>query len=226
MGLSYRVLTWEEVIGLINELARTILRSKFAPDIILAVSRGGFLPAVIISDFLGVDMVVSVKASHWSTSKRRFDVELLHGLPIDVEGKRVLIVDDVADTGRTLKVVSDLVRERGAAEVRTAVVHLKSTSKFIPDYYVEEIREWYWIIYPWSALEDTINLIVEVAKGRRFWTLEELVKALEERYGAQLVSKLKYYVELALERLSIAGALNYNSECRSIGCFEVVLANL
>lgn len=114
------------------------------------------MPARVLSDVLGVDDVVTVGVKYWGLAQRRAERPVLyHGIePGVVQDKRVLVVDEVADTGHTLSVTKNLLEIIGAAEIKTAVIHLKTTSMFLPDYYVEKIEEWVWISYPWSRYED------------------------------------------------------------------------
>ncbi|MBP1449209.1 MAG: phosphoribosyltransferase [Thermoproteus sp.] len=155
-GVKVRFISWPEAIGLSEELGRRVLDSGYKPEIILAVSRGGLVPARIISDVLDVDNIVAMAVKYWAVAERRAERPIIyHGVePSVVGGKRVLVVDEVADTGATLKLIADLLNVMGAAEVKSAVLHVKSTSKFAPEYYAERITEWVWISYPWSRWED------------------------------------------------------------------------
>ncbi|HEB67290.1 MAG TPA: phosphoribosyltransferase, partial [Gammaproteobacteria bacterium] len=72
----------------------------------------------------------------------------------DIPQQRVLLVDDVNDTGDTLRAAVEHLRERGAAEVRVAVLHDKPGSRFQVDYRGQRIRGWRWLIYPWAVAED------------------------------------------------------------------------
>jgi len=77
--------------------------------------------------------------------------------------KRVLLVDDVSDSGDTFQTTIRHLRERGEpAELKTAVLHHKRVSSFVPDYYVEEVVEWRWIIYPWAVIEDFTSFLREM----------------------------------------------------------------
>lgn len=154
-GIKVRFISWAEGVALSERLAGHIMESGYAPDVIVAVSRGGLVPARIISDVLGVDDVVSIGVKYWGLAQRRAERPVLyHGIePGVVRGRKVLVVDEVADTGHTLLLVKNLLDLMGA-EAKTAVLHLKTTSQYTPDYYAERIEEWVWISYPWSRWED------------------------------------------------------------------------
>jgi hypoxanthine phosphoribosyltransferase len=88
-----------------------------------------------------------------------------------VAGKDVLIVDDIADTGESLRHAREYVTERDPAAVRTATLQLLHTSAFEPDFVGERLDEWAWIVYPWNFIEDMIDLIEGVmarADAERF----------------------------------------------------------
>ncbi len=172
---------WDEVYELCRELAKKIRESNFRPDAIVAVARGGWVPARILADLLFVKELYSVKAEHWGivatpTGKAR----ITQPLTADLSGKSVLVVDDVADTGETVEIVAKHVMERNAKEVRTAVIDFKHTSKFVPDYYAREMENWAWIVYPWSLYEDAKDLISRIANDGM--SVEEIKKKLEEEF--------------------------------------------
>ncbi len=176
--------SWDEVYMLCKELARKIKNSKFKPDVIVAIARGGWIPARILADFLFIKELYSVKAEHWGivatvTGKAR----ITQPLTVDLKGKKVLIVDDVADTGETIEIVTKHVKEKGAKEVKTAVIDFKHTSKFVPDYYAREMERWAWIVYPWSIYEDVKDLIAKIdEKG----DADEITKKLEEKFNLKV----------------------------------------
>jgi len=155
-GVKVRFISWAEGITLSEALARRVQESGFRPDVIVAISRGGLVPARIISDVLGVDDVITIGVKYWSLAQRRAERPIFyHGVePGVIRDRKTLVVDEVADTGHTLMFAKNLLDLIGAAEVKTAVLHLKTTSRFTPDYYAEKIEEWVWISYPWSRYED------------------------------------------------------------------------
>jgi hypoxanthine phosphoribosyltransferase len=176
--------SWQEVYELCRELARKIKNSGFKPDAIVAVARGGWVPARILADFLLIRELYSVKAEHWGiVATVTGKAKITQPLTVDLTGKSVLVVDDVADTGETVEIVAQHVREKNAKEVRTAVIDFKHTSKFVPDYYAREMSEWAWIVYPWSLYEDVKDLIVKLEEEGN---AEEIARKLEERFNLKV----------------------------------------
>jgi len=172
--------SWEDIQRLCKVLAKKIKDSGYKPDVIVAIARGGWIPARILCDFLNVKELYSVKSEHWgivATPDER--ARITQPLNVNLEGKNVLVVDDVADTGETIELVAEHVRSLNPKEVKTAVIdYKKPTSKYVPDFYAAEMKEWRWIVYPWSLLED----IRDLAKKIGVKDVKELTRILREEY--------------------------------------------
>ena len=113
-----------------------------------------------------------------------------------MKGLKLLLVDDVSDGGDTFEVAVSHLHERGPpAEIRTAVLHHKTVSSFVPDFYAAEVTEWRWLIYPWAILEDMSGFICELG----------LIDASPERMQAEI--EAGYGVRISGEILSDANAL-------------------
>jgi hypoxanthine phosphoribosyltransferase len=102
-------------------------------------------------------------------------------LAVDVKGQRLLIVDDVTDTGDTLRAAVGYVQGLQPAEVRTGVLQHKTTSSFQPDYFAGVVREWRWIIYPWAAHEDVVGFTEQVLADQLL-SMGQIGERLGERY--------------------------------------------
>uniref|UniRef100_A0A7J2TKI0 Phosphoribosyltransferase n=1 Tax=Archaeoglobus fulgidus TaxID=2234 RepID=A0A7J2TKI0_ARCFL len=171
------VYSWNDIEKLCRELARRIKKSGFKADAIVAIARGGWVPARILADILDVRELYSVKTEHWGiVATITGKAQIIQPLNVKFDGKKVLIVDDVVDTGETMNIVKEHVISLGAKEVRTAVIDYKRSSSFVPDYFGAEMENWKWIVYPWSIREDVKGLIAK--RGAR--SFEEAVKVLKE----------------------------------------------
>ncbi len=148
-------LTWWQIDRAVFSLARSIAAS-FEPDVIIGVARGGLIPAVRISHILGdIEMrVIDVKFYKDIGERREEPIVTIpiHG-PLD--GKKVLIVDDVSDTGRTMEVVMGEVKKAGAEEVKVACLAMKPWTKVVPDFYVFRTDEW--IVFPWEEFPAVVR---------------------------------------------------------------------
>lgn len=145
------ILTWEGFGVASRELAQQIADSGFTPDVIIAVARGGLLPAGALSYSLGVKLSDAMNVEFYTDVEETLPDPVLLAPLLDTDniaGKKLLVVDDVADSGRTLALVIDILKEHNA-EVRSAVIYAKSRSVVNPDYVWRTTEEW--IVFPWSA---------------------------------------------------------------------------
>jgi hypothetical protein len=158
-GLQLLHVSWDDVQSLTEEIARQIQERGYVPDVIVAVSRGGFDPARILCDQLGIKRLASLQVEYYSDINETSSTpEIVFPLNTEVPDTSILIVDDVSDTGTSLQVARDHVHERGASEVRVATLHVKPWTKFKPDFSASVVESW--IIYPWEIVE-SINSITE-----------------------------------------------------------------
>jgi uncharacterized protein len=143
-------LSWDQFGEASRELARTILADGFEPEVVVAIARGGLLPAGAISYALGVKNCGALNVEFYTGIGTVLDAPEVLPPALDVAylaGRRVLLVDDVADSGRTLALAVALLRGRGA-EVRSVTVYRKPGSIATPDYSWRETS--LWIDFPWS----------------------------------------------------------------------------
>ena len=160
-----RVVTWEKLVEDTAALAGRLGRGKF--DAIVAIARGGLVVARLLSDLLGVKRVASLQIEYYrGVNEREKAPRVIGGLGISVRGLNVLVVDDVADTGETLKLAVNYLRELGAGHVASCTLYVKPWCKFKPDYYAETVEEW--IVFPYEHAE-TASYLLE-----RGWSYEQI----------------------------------------------------
>jgi hypoxanthine phosphoribosyltransferase len=149
------LVSWHQVHTLSRILARRIRHSGFLPDMILAIGRGGYVPGRILADLLGLMELAGIRVEHYHGARKAPQTLIRQPLCVDIEGRRILLVDDVSDTGDTFEVAFAHLRERGnPLDLRTATLHHKLVSRVRPDYFARSIRKWRWLIYPWAVTED------------------------------------------------------------------------
>ncbi|MEO3993051.1 MAG: phosphoribosyltransferase [Desulfurococcaceae archaeon TW002] len=150
---------WSRALSMCYRLAEIILDSGENFTTVVTISRGGLVPARIVSDVIGVDDFHVVRSRFWGVGGRILkEPEISYYSGIDLKNKEVLIVDEVVDTGTTMSRIARLVSDLGALKIKTAVLHYKTSSSFLPDYYVERVEKWVWIYYPWSFSETLFEL--------------------------------------------------------------------
>ncbi len=173
---EYVAPSWDEVYEMLVDLALRIRRSGFKPELIVGVSRGGWAPGRILSDLLENTHTANIKIEFYvGIGKTARKPVVTQPISEDISKKQVLVVDDVADTGESLKLALDHVLEKGAGEVKTATVYYKPHSKFKPDFFADSTSNW--IIFPWERLEATKLLIEEAnAEGRSLNSVREILK--------------------------------------------------
>ena len=157
MSEQREVLTWEGFGSASRELTQQILDSGFAPDILLSITRGGLLPAGAIAYAMDTKNLHIINVEFYTGVGERLPMPvLLPPVPVavDLSGQKVLIVDDVADTGETLRMVRDFCAAH-VAETRVAVVYEKPRSVVKADYVWRYTDQW--ISFPWSSEPPLVN---------------------------------------------------------------------
>ncbi|SDY30434.1 hypothetical protein SAMN05216564_104238 [Halopenitus persicus] len=155
------ITNWEYIYGLCRTVSNQVKRASFEPDVVVALARGGWFAGRCTCDFLGLDDLTSLKMEHYvGTGEKADEPQVRYPMPEgSVADKDVLIIDDIADTGGSIRRAEEYVTDRDAGTVRTATLQLLGTSEFDPDFVGERLAEWTWVVYPWNFIEDMIDLI-------------------------------------------------------------------
>jgi len=192
------ILTWEQFEALSRKTADKIIKSGFKPDIIVGIARGGWCLARLLCDFVGVKDLLSLKVEHWGiTATPDGEAKIKYPFNVDLNGKKVLIVDDISDTGKSLTVASDYVKTLKPIEVKTATLMLLKGSTFSPDYYGEELK-WRWVVFPWNYTEDMCNLVHKVSKKDA--TTSEIVLKMKDNYSLDITEEKIKFILKEIER--------------------------
>lgn len=185
--IEFEVPTWNQIYEMLLNLAEKIRKNGFKPDIIVGVSRGGWPPARVLSDLLGNPNLANVKAEFYlGVAETKGEPVITQPVSMTVAGKKVLIVDEVADTGKSLKLVKEHIIGEGAAEVKVATVYYKPWSIVKPDYYEKETSRW--IVFPWE-IKETIRKIVKKCGEKGKTVEEETAKLVKAGISAELVRR-------------------------------------
>jgi hypoxanthine phosphoribosyltransferase len=152
---KYEIMTWSTYGEAVRSLASQVAESGYQPDVVLAIARGGLIPAGSIGYALSVKNTFVMNVEYYTGVDTRLEVPVV--LPpyldlVDLEDKQFLVVDDVADTGNTLQLVRDMTAGK-VGEVRTAVLYEKPHSVITCEYVWKRTDKW--ILFPWSA-EDPV----------------------------------------------------------------------
>lgn len=183
--LRCELISWAEVHRLCRRLAGLVRDSGFRPQVIVAIGRGGYIPARLLCDFLHLMGLAGVKVEHYTEGARREShARVRYPLGIDIEGQSVLVVDDVNDSGDTFQVVIEYLQTMRPRVVRTAVMHDKTVTRFQVDYYAKRIVKWRWLIYPWALVEDITGFIHRMSPSPA--SRDEATQRLLHEYGIRV----------------------------------------
>jgi len=147
------VLGWDEFGQASRDLAQTIVDDGFQVDVVVAIARGGLLLAGSIAYALGAKSCGALNVEFYTGVGERLPDPVVLPPMLDeasLAGKRVLLVDDVSDSGRTLAMAVTMLEATGA-DVRSVVLYTKPGTVHEPAYTWR--RTPLWITFPWSALD-------------------------------------------------------------------------
>jgi len=177
------ILSWKRVLADAKRLSKIIKDSGYDFHLVVAIGRGGFVPARILCDYLLIRDLATMKVEHWGIAATRTGKAVIKfPLCADIKDKRVLLVDDITDTGETLRVSIEYLRNFRPEEIRTAVLLHKTCSATIPNYFVRKIVKWRWVIFPWHIWEDLTGFI-RTLRDTGTSCEEDIIRELKQRYG-------------------------------------------
>ena len=213
-----KLVTWEEIVEWSWGLAEKIRQSGYKPDVVIAIARGGYVPARLICDFLGIENLLSIQSQHWVEAAAKGEKAIIKfEYEVDLSGMNALLVDDIVDTGESVILARDFVKKRWKPkELRIAVLQwISPVAKIKPDYYYMEVKEWVWFQYPWTRLEDVTQFIKRIVTtelkehGKKRWTYSEIKEYFKEWYGIEVDER---YYRKAVENLVESGILSRESD--------------
>jgi len=153
--------SWQDIEELSYKIAEQIIEKNIKIDIIIAILRGGWIPARILADLLGIENIGVLGIKFYKSIETRKEQPIItYPLILDITNKNVLLVDDVADTGKSLSLAIEMTRLYGPKNIYTATLYVKPTTILVPDFYAETTSAW--IIFPWEKAE----LAREYSNGR------------------------------------------------------------
>ena len=179
------LISWARVTRLASRLAERVSASMFRPDRVIAIARGGYVPARLLCDHLNLYELDSIRIAHYREGAARSpETRLVSPLTTELSGLDVLLVDDVADTGDTLEVAVKHLSSLGPKSLKVAVLQHKRQSPFLPDFSAEEVVTWRWLIYPWAVMEDLRGFMARMIPVPA--SAEELTARLDAEFGLKV----------------------------------------
>lgn len=186
--IEYEVPTWNQIYEMLLAQSEKIRISRYKPDIIVGVARGGLVPARILTDLLEAPQIATVSIEFYiDIGRPSAQPALKQPLNLPVNGKRALIVDDISDTGQSLKLAKQHLTEKGAVETKIATLYAKPTTQTMPDY-VEKTVE-HWVVFPWE-IKETLRSILQKHQGGKRAANQELGKLVKSGLPKQLTEQI------------------------------------
>ncbi len=180
------LVSWEDMYEYGRILSGKIREDHWRPDAVVAIARGGYVPARALCDFLMVDRLYSVQVHHWGNTGQKVlpKAKLWHALSADLKGKNVLVVDDLGDTGQSFEVALGEVKKHKPKSVKTAALFVLENCQFTPDYFVSR-KPWKWMVFPWNFSEDVSNLVAGIfdAKSEDKKSIDMVLEELKSKHG-------------------------------------------
>ncbi len=162
---EYEVPTWNQVYEMLLDQAQKIRGDGYKPDIIVGIARGGLVPSRILADLLETrDFAIITIEYYTGINAKSREPILKQCLHTQLTGKRVLLVDDVSDGGRSLQLAKKHLEEQSAKEIKIATIYCKPGTITPPDYFAKQTS--HWIVFPWEARE-TMTKITQKTEGKR-----------------------------------------------------------
>jgi hypoxanthine phosphoribosyltransferase len=185
--IEFEVPTWDQIYKMLLDVAEKIWENGFRSDVIVGVSRGGWPPARVLSDLLDNPNLANVRAEFYlGVAETKENPILTQPVSMDVTDKNALIVDEVADTGKSLKLVKEHIIDEGACEVKIVTIYYKPWSIILPDYYGKKTDRW--IVFPWE-IKETVKRLVKRRREMGKTVEDETEKLVRAGISRKLVNR-------------------------------------
>ena len=187
VNIDYEVPTWNQIYDMLLCQAQRIQSQPYKPDIMVGIATGGLVPARILTDLLETPQLATIQIEFYTDiNQTRFEPTLKQPLTINIAGKKALLVDDIADTGESLKLAKTYLQQQDALEIKAATLYQKPQSTTTPDFYEKQTTSW--VVFPWE-IKETLRKIIRKQQGKRA-LYQEVSKLLKAGLPKQLAEKL------------------------------------
>ena len=185
--IQYEIPTWNQIYDMLLAQAQKIQAANYKPDVVVAVIRGGLVPARILTDLLEAPVLATIQIEFYTGIAQTIQAPTIkQALTVAVGGKKVLIVDDIADTGKSLQLAKNYLQQRSVGEIKTATLYYKPQSVTKPDFYEKQTGSW--VVFPWETRE-TLREILKSRQGKR-QVNQEIAKLVRSGFPQHLADKL------------------------------------
>jgi len=143
-------ITWDEFNEKVKKLGEIINKGNFKPDIIIAIARGGWIPARYLSDLLHVKKMGSIGIKYKDIERTELDTYSKPSIPENCE--KILLIEDMLESGKSIEWANEYYSKLGY-DTKTASIFIINRTTFIPNYYLEVVEE---IEFPWELKNNVI----------------------------------------------------------------------
>ena len=153
MAKKIKKINWEDLQKLCEQTAMKFYNEARCMPIvnsIVAIGKGGLIPARMIAENLGVNKIYVYGVTSYNRNDEKIDPEIYQRPDNKFTGQRILLVDNIADSGQTLDMVKNEIMSQDPHKLTIMTVHYKKQSKIVPDYYGEIVPDKTWIQYPYE----------------------------------------------------------------------------
>ncbi len=189
MAPAYLPLSWNKYLSYIHKLACQILAEGPKFDLIVAVSRGGLTLGHVLSDQLRISIWTIIIQSY-TDIKIHGEVKITGKLQTSIKYKRILLVDDVSDSGHTFTRAIRYLKRCHPKSITTLAVFYKPHSVYKPDYYAATTSKW--IIFPYEKTEMLLLLAKKYYKNSA-WSTQFTQKLRQLNFTRQQIEFVKHY---------------------------------
>jgi len=187
VDIDYEVPTWSQIFDLLFCQTQKIQTQSYRPDVIVSISRGGLISARILTDLLETPELEILQIEFYTgINQTRFKPTIKQPLNHNFAGKKTLIVDDIADSGESLKLAQTHLQELCAKEIKTATLFKKPFSTITPDFYEKQTS--HWVVFPWD-IKETLRKIIQKNQGKHALN-QEVAKLVKAGLSKQLAERL------------------------------------
>ena len=185
--IAYEVPSWSQIYEMILNQAQKIKLDGYKPDIIVGIARGGLVPSRILADLLETrDFAIITIEYYTGINAKSKEPILKQCLHTQLTSKKVLLVDDVSDCGRSLQLAKKHLEDQCAKEIKIATIYCKPGTITMPDYFEKETSRW--IVFPWEARE-TLTKISNKMEGKNSLK-NEVANLVEAGFPQNLAERL------------------------------------
>ncbi|MCP8307545.1 MAG: hypothetical protein H3Z54_02470 [archaeon] len=173
---NYEIVDWDKLQGFTKILAKKIKESKYEPNIIVGISKGGWAVARLLCDYIDGKDIISLDVKHWELYKQLS----LSSLNINLLEKKVLIVDDIIDE-KSIKTAIEYIASLKPDGIKIlALFYIKGKIK--PDYYAKEVSHKL-VIFPWNFVDSIRKIIYNNLDDFREMSTKRIKSRLKQSFN-------------------------------------------